>query len=64
MKVSDPFYISRGSSGLIIAGWAVKMANMELSEEDIKKGEETVAMMERIHKERLVEFEGSKENKK
>jgi hypothetical protein len=64
MKVSDPFYISRGSSELIIAGWAVKMANMELSEEDIKKGEETVAMMERIHKERLVEFEGSKENKK
>ena len=63
MKVSDPFYISRGSSELIIAGWAVKMSNMELSDEDIKRGEETVMEMERIHRQRLVEFENSKENK-
>ena len=63
MKVSEPFYISRGTSELIIAGWAVKMSNMELSDEDIKRGEETVAEMERIHRQRLVEFENRKENK-
>ncbi len=64
IEVSDPFYISRRSSELIIAGWAVKMSNMEMSEEDIKRGEETVTKMERIHKERLLEFEYRKENKK
>jgi hypothetical protein len=64
MEVSDPFYISRGSSEMIIAGWAVKMSKMELSEEDIKRGKETVAEMESVHKEGLKEFELAKMNKK
>lgn len=57
MKVSDPFYISRLSSEMIRAGWAVKMSNMDLLEEDIVKGEKIVAKMEEIHKKRLKEFE-------
>lgn len=60
MEVSDPFYISRVSSEMIRAGWAVKMSKMDLSEGDIKRGEETVAKMEDIHKKRLKEFELSK----
>jgi hypothetical protein len=57
MEVSDPFYISRGSSEMIKAGWAVKMSNYDLSEEDIERGKKTVAKMEETHKERLKEFE-------
>ena len=57
MKVSDPFYISRLSSEMIRAGWAVKMSNMDLLEEDIVKGEKIVAQIEEIHKKRLKEFE-------
>lgn len=60
MEVSDPFYISRGSSEMIRAGWAFKMSNMDLSKEDIKRGEETIAKMEDVHKKRLNEFELTK----
>jgi hypothetical protein len=60
MAMSDPFYISRVSSEMMRAGWAIKMSNMDLSEEDIKRWEETVTKMENVHKKRLKEFEVSK----
>ena len=60
MEMSDPFYISRASSEMIRAIWAIKMSNMDLSDEDIKKGEETVVKMENVHKNRLKEFEVDK----
>jgi len=60
MEVSDPFHISRRCSEMIIANWRFKFFNLDLSEEDIKRGEETVAKMEDVQKKRLMDFKLAK----
>lgn len=64
VEVSDPFYISRASSDMTRVAWTIKLANMDLSEEDLKRGQETVAEMENIHNARLKEFEAAKSKEK
>ena len=60
MEVTEPFYISRGSSEMIRAAWAVKISNRDLSEEELEMGKQTIAKMEDVHKTSLKEFNVSK----
>lgn len=61
LEKTDPFYISRFSSEMIAIGWNLKLANMELTEEQIQASKEIIEKMEKTFIEKRDEFESNKQ---
>jgi len=58
----DPFYISRDMSELLRYKWIIEFSKKQLSQEEIKKGKETIRKLERIHFENLDKHKAKKPN--
>jgi len=57
---TDPFYISRSTSEMIVFAWHYKLSNTSLTEEQIREATEMIAEMNRLQKKKLRDFESEK----
>lgn len=53
---TDPFYISRAMSEIIVSKWIIDLSTNELTQEQFMKAKGIVEDLERIHFEKLKEF--------
>lgn len=59
---TDPFYISRAMSEMLVSKWMIKLSTKEFTQEQLMKGKGIIEDMERIHLERLKEFKPQRLN--
>lgn len=55
-KFTDAFFISRNMSEFIVFSWQEEISQLNLSDEDLKRGKDTVDQMENLYKQNLENF--------
>jgi len=61
---TDPFYISRASSELIVFGWHYKLSTTPLTHDQIEEASKLVAEIDTLHKKKLKEFESERTDRR
>ena len=57
---TDPFYISRGMSEMMVSKWILELSTTEFTQEQIIKAKRIIEDLEQSHLERLNEFESQR----
>lgn len=59
---TDPFYISRAMSEMLVSNWIIKLSITEIPQEKLMKAQGIIEDLERIHLEKLNEFKQQRLN--
>lgn len=59
---TDPFYISRAMSEMLVSKWIIELSITELTQEKLMKAQRIIEDLERVHLEKLNEFKQQRLN--